>query len=201
MKKYIYVIATACAVTSGSMFLGSCSAEDDYYPEELVLDINDQIGRKRSMSGEGDGIFTDDPYASYGKIPVNEDECALFALTSIKEKDNEGWHSSGTNAEEYYYNLYDYASEKFGYEGGSMDASTMLEVGKHFDLITGIESFGSAQDAANYFTTNKGIKIINIEGHTAKFVSYDAKKQEVKYYDSEGPHTCPVGDVISVFYK
>ena len=198
MKKYIYVSATVCAVVSGSMFLGSCSVEDDYYPEELVLDINDQIGRKRSMSGEG--IFTD-PYASYGKIPVNEDECALFALTSIKEKDNEGWYSSGTNAEDYYYNLYDYASENLGYEGGSMKPSMMLEVGKHFDLITGLKSFGNAQDAASYFNTNKGIKIINIEGHTAKFVSYNAKKQEVKYSDSKGTHTCPVGDVISVFYK
>ena len=203
MRKHICAFAVIRLVSASITFLGSCSTEDDYlYPEETYLDINNQIPRKRNTSGETLGT---NPETGWGKIPVNEDECALYALTSLKHDTDLGWYNANTKATDYYYRMYDYAAKNHNYKGGSMKYPTILAVGKQFNLINGMESFASGtNEALMYFNTNANsgkIKMVNLENHTAKFESYNQRKQKVTYSDSKGTHTRPVTVIKSVFYK
>lgn len=205
MKKYIYGIATVCAVVSGLMFLGSCSAEDDYYSEELVLDINDQIGRKRSMSGES---IYQNPYQGKDeevKIPEFEDECALFALTLLHAT-NKNWGATNNEDADLYYYQRRKEAEKLGYEGGAMDASIMYEIGVKNELFTDQVSFSSSGAVAQYLTINKAyVKIVNLKNfngnnnHSGVFIDY--KGDEVIFRDNKGNHPTKLDNISSFFVK
>ena len=201
MRKTFYLSVAAIAVASGLFYLGSCTT--DYEEPGLSnLDIEDQIMRGKRLNPEID--INPDP--SY--IPQEDSMCAVYALVSLypKSKWESGIGSLNERASDYYYDMVEYAEKEYGYQRGiSMPFSTTLEVGKHFGLLSGEQSFVGSGHSANihmFFMQNKGkIKIVNVAGHTAKFKSFDSKTGTVHLYGTDPKYnTCNVRDVISVFY-
>lgn len=205
MKTFICTFAAISMVSVSSFFLGGCSVDNDYdYPEDMeLLDIDTQISKKRNTSGESIGT---DPYEEAKRIPERENECALYALTSLKVNSKYDWIGHNTTAEEYYNKLSNYAADEFEYEGGEMEPSVVFEVGKHFGLFNAQMSFNG--NAAEYFETIgdlKTVKIVNVWdgisefGHTGTFYSYNRTTKEVTYKDKDGRHTLPAKDVRSIY--
>lgn len=202
MERKIYLAIVTSVTVFGVAYLGSCSADYEE-PEFVNLGIEEQIMRVKKTSPEF-GVNTP-PYA----IPVNENECALFALTAVKGQGSSAWPGGDDTASNYYNKLRDYAINKLEYTGNTaMGWNTILEVGKHFGLLEGMASFMTSDGrvdtfaAERYFSSSdvKNIKIINIENHTAKFKSYDPMTRMVKYYDANGGHKCHVTKIMSVMY-
>ena len=195
MKQISFYLAFASILTSGMLYLNSCTADYEE-PDQVNLDINAHIMRSKRLLPE---ISEGNP--SY--IPVRKDECALYALTAIK-KESYQWTSQKT-ASEYYEELSRYAERELNYKGGEMKPSDMLQVGIHFNLISGEQTFGNEEgEAKEYFESNnvKNIKIVNFSNHTAKFLFYDKEKQMVVYTDANNKNIArPVSEVVSVFYK
>ena len=179
MRKTFYVSVAAIAVASGLFYLGSCTTDYEE-PGLSSLDIEDQIMRGKRLNPE----------------------VSLYP----KSKWESGIGSLNERASDYYYDMVEYAEKEYGYQRGtSMPFSTTLEVGKHFGLLSGEQSFVGSGHSANihmFFMQNKGkIKIVNVAGHTAKFKSFDSKTGTVHLYGTDPKYnTCNVRDVISVFY-
>lgn len=194
MRKTFYVSVAAIAVASGLFYLGSCTADYEE-PGLSSLDIEDQIMRGKRLGPEVGG----NPDAD---IPVNKDECALYALVSLKHKTPEGWTNSGTTAENYYNQLYKYAHDNYDYQGGRMDPSVMLNVGIHFGLLQGGKTFSKDNTASDFFKDPGKTKVrtVNFANHTGKFIRYNPKGDTVTYSDSEGVKTVPASTVVSVYY-
>ena len=194
MRKTFYVSVTEIAVASGLFYLGSCSTDYEE-PGLSSLDIEDQIMRGKRLWPEIGG----NPDAD---IPVNKDECALYALVSLKHKNPEGWTNSGTTAEKYYEQLYKYAHDNYDYQGGRMEPSVMLNVGIHFGLLQGGKTFSKDNTASEFFKDpgKTTVRTVNFANHTGKFIRYNPKGDTVTYSDSEGVKTVPASTVVSVYY-
>lgn len=192
MKNFIYLLGTGCIVATCLVSVGGCSTDyEEPYSSDLT--IENQITRIKRTSPELGG----------GEIPVLKDECALYALTYLKGKKggNGYWDRPENNAGDYYKNMKDYATNNYEYGGGEMNESTILEVGKQFNLIKDKISFNNAASAKEFFdkSPNKA-KIIGIPGHVGTFNRYNCKTGMVKYNDSKGVQDCPVTQVTTVFY-
>ena len=165
MRKTFYVSVAAIAVASGLFYLGSCTTDYEE-PGLSSLDIEDQIMRGKRLNPEID--INPDP--SY--IPQEDSMCAVYALVSLypKSKWESGIGSLNERASDYYYDMVEYAEKEYGYQRGtSMPFSTTLEVGKHFGLLSGEQSFVGSGHSANihmFFMQNKGkIKIVNVRAY------------------------------------
>ena len=188
MKNFIYLLGAGCIVTTCLVSIGSCSTDlEEPYSSDLT--IENQITRIKRTSPElNDGI------------PVHENECALYALMYLKGNENY-WRENGRNAGEYYTNMRNYAMDNYEYKGGEMNESTILGVGKRFNLISDKISFSNGASAKEFFENplNRP-KIIGIPGHVGKFKEYNSGTGIVIYYDSKGKQDCPVTQVTTVFY-
>ena len=91
--------------------------------------------------------------------------------------------------------------DNYEYKGGEMNESTILGVGKRFNLISDKISFSNGASAEEFFENplNKA-KIIGMPGHVGTFQNYDSHNKTVMYHDSTGDHLYPVNQVTTVFY-
>lgn len=187
MKNFIYLLGAGCIVTTCLVSIGGCSTDlEEPYSSDLT--IENQITRIKRTSPElNDGI------------PVHENECALYALTSLKSYSY--WNTHDISKNDYYENLRKYATNEYGYKNGEMNESIILGVGQHFKLLSGKKSFDNGASAEEFFEnpSNKA-KIIGIPGHVGTFQNYDSHNKMVMYHDSTGSHLYPVTQVITVFY-
>lgn len=192
MKKLI-VVSVSCMALAGVFYLGSCST--DYEDPGLAsLEIEDQIMPVKRLEPEIGG--------EDAGIPIHPNECALYALVSLKHDDPEDWIGSGMTAEEYYNRLYKYAHDNYDYKGGYMDPSVMLSVGKHFGLLQDGKIFDKDNPSSNFFKNpgKKEIKTVNLVNHTGVFIRYNESSDTVTFRDSEGVKTVPASEVVSVYY-
>lgn len=127
-----------------------------------------------------------------------------FIYLALIKGGNNGryWDDRNVDPKNYYKQLSDYAIKELDYKGGAMNESMIIEVGKHFNLISGEYKFSQDANKEEYFLRNQSkIKMINIPGHTGQFSSYNSKTGKVFYYDYKREQDCSINDIISVFYK
>lgn len=199
MKKSVFLLLIGAMINF--TFIVGCSGDeyefDDYYEKSLN---HNKIPRLRSSSAE----INQDPYFGYGDIPKYTNECALYALTSLKRSSAQGWYEYGTSAEDYYHELKSYAMENYDYQGGTMTYDTMYKLGKQFGLFENHVKFNSNYMPQDFFRDHnniKNIRTINMDGHTAKFKEYLPLEGKVEYIDSEGTHSCYLNSIVSVFTR
>lgn len=176
----------------GGVAFFSCSKDNDDFYEGIDLSVDVNIPLTR-VTGEGNQVLN----PSYDDIPEYEDECALYALAKLKNN-----YGAGNTAEDFYNSMKKYAHDNFGYEGGAMDMDVMLEVGRHFNLLSESTTFDgeNSMTPSEYFSGGNRPKTIMIEGHTAKFVLYNKNTDRVRYTDSEGLGWVDANKVLGVMY-
>lgn len=185
MKNLVFFVFVSL-LTSCLFYLGSCSTDYDD-PGLLSLELEDQIMRGKRLSPEND------EFAKACEIPVEDSMCAAYALTSLyptsewRPENGFGSFEPKTAADSYEEIVVDYAETNFNYKRGTpMPFSTTLEVGKHFDLLFGeqwMDELGGPLGTRRYFEENQGnIKIVNVNGHTGKFKSYDSRTGTIILY-------------------
>lgn len=185
MKRDFYLLGAGCIVATSLLFIGSCSTDvEETFSENLS--IEKQIPRvKRTIEG----------------IPVEKDECGLYALMLVKAGGKDQyWNEPGRNADEYYERMKKYAEEECGYKGGEMNASTLLDVGKKFNIIEDSNSFDANTMSCYDCFVDRKPKMVGNPGHIGRFVSFNEKTNKVRYQDSTGSHEWNVSDVTTIFY-
>ena len=83
MKRKTLLFLSSSLVFTSAFFVASCSSDDDFLMGN-GLDINSQVPLTRSGDG-GTGAsqeVNEDPSAKY-KVPVEDDECGLWAITQM----------------------------------------------------------------------------------------------------------------------
>ncbi len=198
MKRQIsYLCAIGVLVLSVIGFNG-CSMENDY-PEVDDLRLERQIPMMNYDVSDG-GI-------GGSQIIVYENECALYALTLLRINSM----TSQEDAMRKYDTMKLYAEKHYHYQGGSMLYETMVEVGKHYHVFTGEQSFRAENDSVtvgeylenvslgNLKTVNLDLGDIN--EHVGKVCDYDAANGMIRYEDYQGKHWTPITNVRAFTYK
>lgn len=85
----------------------------------------------------------------------------------------------------------EYAKKNNGYNKGAMTSSTMLAIGKEFNLLTGMTDFRQESSPNEYFSQEENRENARIiffqkegKGHYAKVNKVDSKKGKVYFLDS-----------------
>lgn len=159
------------------------------------LSIDMQIPMTRSADPETpQEILTDaQRKAKQRETPIHDDECGLFALTEVRKRDGNAFTDGDKNntACAYYEKMRKYGQENCGYNKGAMTSSTMLAIGKEFDLLTGMMDFSQESSPNEYFSEEENRKNARIvffqkdgNGHYAKVNGFDRKHGKVQVLDS-----------------
>ncbi len=209
-SKSIGLLACVAIISTSTFF--SCTKDDDF-PFGDDLSINSQVPMTRS----GYDIITNPDDESWRKITLNEErenECSLYALTKMGV--NNHITSPTRPADGLYDDMKGYArtiqmSNGDYYQGGPMEASVMLEVGRHFNLINQDMSFVENPVQESFFSEHKSQKMIvhymkedsnsgNMKDHYAYCDGVNLKKGRVSIVDSDGPSKVYFGDIQHVYY-
>ena len=196
-RKISYLCAIGVLVVCVIGFNG-CSMENDY-PEVDDLRLERQISMMNyDVSDGGIGV---------PQIIVRENECALYTLTLLRINSL----TSQEEAMHKYDTMKSYAEQHYNYHGGAMPYTTMVEVGKHYNVITGEQSFRAENDSVTVgeYLENVSLgklKTVNLDlgesyEHVGKVCGYDAANGMIRYEDYQGKHWTPITNVRALTFK
>lgn len=179
--------------------LGSCSGDNDFTGcDDLSLGM--QIPMTRSADPESPFDINPRP----DKIPVNEGECGLYALASLKQKE----FNANNPASDYYNSIKQCAVDSMAYKPGeAMPANTMLNLGQRYGLLTGMTFFDEENHSEDYFGVSDNANNARIacfqkngDSHYARIDKVDTDKGRVRYVDSDGAGWIDMSDLDGVMY-
>ena len=209
-KKKVTLL-TLCLLSVLTYMLGSCSGDNDLTGSS-DLSINMQIPTTRSADPETPQQYMTDEQRKkkQRETPIYDDECGLYALTEVKKRDGNAFADGDENntASAYYETMREYAKKNNDYDKGAMTSSTMLAIGKEFNLLTGMMDFSQESSPNEYFSEKENRENARIiffqkdgEGHYAKVNKVDSKKGEVYFLDSTNKNgTIEIDKVEGVMY-
>lgn len=185
---------TLCLLSTLIYILGSCSGDNDLTGSS-DLSINMQIPTTRSADPEAPQQFMTEEQRKkkQRETPTIDNECGLYALTEVKKRDGNAFTDGDMNntAEAYYERMREYSKKNNGYNKGAMTSSTMLAIGKEFNLLTGMTDFSQESSPNEYFSQEENRENARIiffqkegKGHYAKVNKVDSKNGKVYFLDS-----------------
>ena len=150
--------------------LGSCSGDCDLTGSD-DLSLGMQIPMTKSADPESPFDITPRP----DKIPVEDGECGLYALTDL-QRTQTGFEKDKTK--DCYDKMKKCAMDSMNYKPGEgMPASTMLNLGVRYGLLSGMTFLDDDNKSEDYFYQTDNVQSARIvcfqkngSGHYARFI-------------------------------